>query len=132
MAEVFLDTSALYALLVAEDSRHTDAVETLRRLRDEPAELVTTSFVLQETIALLQARVGLSAVRALADRLLGGARVIWIGSDVFAAALGSLLAAQSRSISLTDWTSFEVMRRQRIERAFAFDEDFVRQGFGVP
>jgi uncharacterized protein len=129
MAEVFLDTSGLYALVVAEDVRHADALGTLQRLRDEGAELVTSSFVLQETIALLQARVGLPAVRALAERLLVGARVIWVGPEVFGAALAALLAAQARTISLTDWSSFEVMRRGRIERAFAFDEDFIRQGF---
>lgn len=31
--------------------------------------------------------------------------------------------------SLTDAVSFEVMRRERIETAFAFDRDFVTAGF---
>jgi predicted nucleic acid-binding protein len=30
---------------------------------------------------------------------------------------------------LVDWVSFEVMRRERIESAFAFDADFDAQGF---
>ena len=129
MAEVFVDTSALYALVVIDDARHRDALAVLERLRTESAQLVTTSFVLQETIALIQARIGLPAVRALADRLLGGVRVVWIGPDVFGSAMTALLAAQRRTISLTDWTSFEVMRQSRIQRAFVFDDDFFQQGF---
>jgi predicted nucleic acid-binding protein len=31
--------------------------------------------------------------------------------------------------SLTDAVSFEVMRRERIRRAFAFDQDFVTAGY---
>jgi len=34
-----------------------------------------------------------------------------------------------RETSLGDWTSFEVMRRENIEVAFAFDPGFTRQGF---
>jgi predicted nucleic acid-binding protein len=34
-------------------------------------------------------------------------------------------------VSLVDWTSFELMRRQGIERAFALDADFDRQGFAT-
>ena len=37
----------------------------------------------------------------------------------------------NRDVSLVDWTSFEVMRRLGIEQAFAFNDDFAAQGFGV-
>jgi uncharacterized protein len=40
-----------------------------------------------------------------------------------------VLAAGRRQISLVDWTSFTVMRERTITHAFAFDDDFERQGF---
>ncbi|MDQ6909249.1 MAG: hypothetical protein M3Z84_00445, partial [Actinomycetota bacterium] len=43
-------------------------------------------------------------------------------------AVGSLLAAGRRDVSLVDWVSFELMRRLKITRAFAFDPDFEAQG----
>ena len=42
-----------------------------------------------------------------------------------------LLAADKRNVSLTDWTSFEVMRDRGIDLAFAFDPGFAAQGFDV-
>lgn len=128
---VFVDTSAFYALLVVDDARHPRAVRVLDRLEAEDAELVTSSLVLQETIALLQVRLGVDAVRRFAEAVVPGLRVEWIGEQGFQAGLTALLAASLRTVSLTDWTSFEVMRRLRIRRAFAFDDDFTAQGFAL-
>ena len=41
------------------------------------------------------------------------------------------LGEPSRCPSLVDGVSFEVMRERGIERAFAFDRDFVHAGFAV-
>ncbi len=43
--------------------------------------------------------------------------------------MAALLAADSRRKSLTDWSSFEIMRERGIVRAFAFDKHFREQGF---
>ena len=45
------------------------------------------------------------------------------------AATSAFLAAGRRSQSLVDWVSFELMRRRGIDTAFAFDRDFVAEGF---
>ncbi len=45
--------------------------------------------------------------------------------------MAALLAAGHRSVSLVDWVSFELMRAERIDCAFAFDADFARQGFAT-
>lgn len=39
------------------------------------------------------------------------------------------LVTQRRAPSLVDFVSFEVMRERGITTAFAFDDDFRRQGF---
>jgi len=46
------------------------------------------------------------------------------------AAVSSLLAG-SMKVSLVDWTSFETMRAEGMREAFAFDEDFRKQGFST-
>jgi predicted nucleic acid-binding protein len=43
--------------------------------------------------------------------------------------MAALMAADSRSVSLTDWASFEVMRSRGLKRAFTFDRHFESQGF---
>jgi len=50
---------------------------------------------------------------------------------VHRAAEGSLLTARRKDVSLVDWVSFEVMRREGISTAFGFDRDFVEQGFAL-
>jgi predicted nucleic acid-binding protein len=126
---VLVDTSAIYALLVADDANHTPAVAALERLRDDGDELLSTSYVLQEATTLLQVRSGMHAVRDLHERLRPLLDVIWIDAEGHDRAMGAMLAAGSRKISLADWTSFEVMRTRGVEAAFAFDPDFRKRGF---
>jgi predicted nucleic acid-binding protein len=57
--------------------------------------------------------------------------MIWIDEVTHHLAVSALLGSGLRDISLVDWTSFVVMREQRLDRAFAFDSGFARQGFEV-
>jgi predicted nucleic acid-binding protein len=126
---VFVDTSAVYAVLVADDRNHGAAARAVARLHEEQAPLVTSSFVVQESVSLLQARAGVTAVRLFHDAVLPALTVVWIDVSLYRPAAASLLAAGKRSVSITDWTSFEIMRERSIARAFAFDRDFATQGF---
>ena len=124
-----VDTSALYAVLDAEDPQHDRAVVALTELLGEEARLVTHSFVVVEAVSLVQARLGLDAVAALRDELLPVAEVVWIGEDVYERAFNTLLGSRRRAVSLVDWVSFETMRRLGLRQAFAFDGHFAEQGF---
>ena len=129
MNEVFVDTSALYALLVEADDNHRAARTVVPSFRDSGAGLVTSSFVVLETVTLLQARVGVAAVRIFYRDVLPVLDVVWVGEELLHRAMAALLASSYRGVSLTDWSSFVLMRERGIVHAFAFDEDFARQGF---
>ena len=92
---------------------------------------MTHNYALLEATALAQRRLGLAAVRLLHHDVMPALRVVWIDEATHAAAVAALLAAERRALSLADWVSFEVMRRRRIETAFAFDRDFEAHGFAV-
>lgn len=127
--KVFADTSGLYALLVANDVNHPSSLTAFERLDSEVAEIVTSSFVLVETTALLQRRVGLAAVRDFQARLFPLLDVVWIDPDWYRKGIERLYAGQSRHLSLVDCLSFEIMEAQQIETAFAFDRHFEEAGF---
>ena len=127
---VFVDTSALYAVLDRDDASHPDAAEAFRDLLDRET-LFTHGYVVVETVALVQRRLGMEAVRALVDDVLPAIELVLVDEQLHRAAVAALLAGGARDVSLVDWTSFELMRRLRIGEAFAFDEDFARQGFAV-
>jgi len=125
---VFVDTSALYALLVEGDENHDAAVQAAASLRAAGVGLATSSFVVLETVALLQARIGIGAVRAFYLDMLPLMEVVWVDRALLDRAMGGLLAASLRRVSLTDWTSIALMQERGWTAAFAFDEDFARQG----
>ncbi len=84
--------------------------------------------MLVETIALLQARLGLEPVRRLRDEVAPLLTITWVDADLHRTALDATLAG-TRNVSLVDHTSFELMRRRNITRAFAFDDHFAQAGF---
>ena len=126
---VFVDTSALLAVLDAGDAQHAAARAAWEELlgRDEP--LVTTNYVLVETFALAQSRLGMEAVRALAGDVVPVLRVHWVGEGEHRLGLTALVAAGRRQLSLVDCVSFVTMRELHLDAAFAFDRDFADQGF---
>jgi predicted nucleic acid-binding protein len=127
----FVDTSALYAALDRSDAHHRRAAEALRRLISEDAVLVTSNYVLVETTALLQGRLGMDAVRTFHGDLAPLLQVEWIAEVRHQAGMEATLAAGRRKLSLVDCTSFQIMREAGIATAFCFDQHFPEQGFEV-
>jgi predicted nucleic acid-binding protein len=56
-------------------------------------------------------------------------QIDWISPEHHRFAISSLLSANLRDLSLVDCSSFETMRRLGIEKVFAFNDHFRRQGF---
>jgi len=125
---VLVDTSAFFALVDDRDPNHGRALEAVERLT-ATEDLVTHEYVVVETISLVQRRLGMAALRRFVDDLLPIVDVAWVDPETHAEAREALLAAGSRSVSLVDRVSFLLMRRRGIGTAFAFDDDFAREGF---
>ena len=126
---VFVDSSALYALFDADDSGHETTARLWERLVSEDHPLFVTNYVLLETSALLQRRLGVEAVRALEVFVVPWLNVTWIDGVLHAQAVAALLAANRRDLSLVDCTSFSAMRRAGISTVLGLDGHFVEQGF---
>ena len=126
---VFVDTSALYALLSRDDPMHQRAAETLLGLED--TELLTHNYVVVECCALVHRRLGPSAARDLVSDVLAPVELVWIDEPVHRVASATFLSSGANGPSLVDCASFEVMRLNRIQAAFAFDQHFTDVGFDV-
>lgn len=124
----FVDTSAIYALLDADDEGHLRVSAVFNDLvRNDP--LVTHNYVVLETASLVFRRLGHAMVRALFDGLLRSIRQIWVDEETHARAVTALLADRRSKISLVDRVSFEVMKANYIDRALTLDRDFAAEGF---
>jgi uncharacterized protein len=126
---VFIDTSALIAVLDTDELNHERAASTWRQMIDGAEDMICTNYIIVETCAVAQRRLGIEAVRALEERAAPLLRIVWISEDEHNAAMKALLTANRRQLSLVDCTSFGVMRQLGIWQAFAFDEHFAEQGF---
>jgi predicted nucleic acid-binding protein len=125
----FVDTSAILALLDADDPRHPDVDATWSELILSKERLVSSNYVLVELLALLQRRLGMEAVKEIQSTLVPLVDIEWIDSEIHGFAMEAFLKASRRRLSLVDCTSFEVMRRREIRRVFAMDGHFPEHGF---
>jgi predicted nucleic acid-binding protein len=126
---IFIDTSAFFALLDGDDAHHKKSKEAWVRVLKPENNLVTTSYVLVESFALIQSRLGMGAVKGFQNDILPLISIEWVGENVQARAVSALLAASKKSLSLVDCVSFEVIRQLGISTVFCFDPHFSEQGF---
>ena len=131
MNVVFADTSGLLALLNAKDENHERAARAFVNLGARQAALVSTSFVLVETYALLDRRLGLDAVRSFRADFAPLLDVVWVDDALHNAGLDLLLERRRRLLSLVDAVSLITMRQRNLAEAFAFDPHFQLEGFSL-
>lgn len=128
MRTVFVDTSGFYAVLDGADAYHGRAREAFTRAEQEGWGLFTSSFVVHETWALIQARLGWAAVEDWLTVLLPRVEVVWIDEPLYGRAAARARQARERRLSLTDCASFEVMAARACREAIADDEHLRKAG----
>jgi predicted nucleic acid-binding protein len=126
---IFIDTSGFIAVLDTDDACHTGAVKTWMDILTSEETLVTTNYVLVETCALVQNRLGMAATKLFQEDIVPVLSVEWIDKSVHHAAMGLMLAAKRKKLSLVDCVSFEIMRLSGVTTVFTLDKHFKEQGF---
>lgn len=126
---VFVDTSGFYAVFAADDANHSRAEAAWIDWVRGGELLVTTSYVVLETMVLLQNRMGLAAVRAMHEDVVPLLRIEWVSEEQHRTGVSAVLAASRRKLSLVDCVSFQTMRQHGLRIAFSFDSHFKEQGF---
>jgi predicted nucleic acid-binding protein len=126
---IFVDTSAILAVLDAGDTNHTQAKAVWERTLGAGEELVSHNYILVETSAVIQRRLGLEAVCVFERDIVPVLRLVWVTREVHETAASAHLLAARRTLSLVDCVSFEIMRRTGIRSAFVFDRHFQEYGY---
>lgn len=129
MSSCFVDTTAFYAVLDADGLNHSAARKTWTELLQKDTIPLTINYVLVETYALVQHRLGMKAVQTFDEDLYPVLHIEWLDRELHDAGVAAVLSAARRRLSLVDCVSFDVMRRNAMHRAFTFDRHFRQQGF---
>jgi uncharacterized protein len=130
---LFVDTAGWMACADAADPAHGPA----RASRDAALEaghlLVTTDYVVDETLTLMRMRLGVSAAEAWWTQVEGSARVRHEMIDTLRAekARSLFFRHRDKDYSFTDCTSFVVMRELRLREALTTERHFRQMGFSV-
>ena len=122
------------ALAYPLDQYHQVAVKVSREHRAAGGRFVGTLLVVSELHTLLLHRRGPEDARRVVGALLSDPFHEWVDvtAELARSALnGWLERFADQRFTLCDAVSFEVMRRQRLTTAFAFDDDFVTAGFAL-
>ncbi len=130
---LFVDTAGWMMTADAADPQHRRA----RDCRDEWLErggvLLSTDYVMDETLTLLRMRLGLEAAERWWSQVSGSSRVLWEAVD---AERGERARAwffrwADKEFSFTDCTSFVVMKELRVRQALTSDRHFSQAGFAI-
>jgi predicted nucleic acid-binding protein len=129
---IFVDTSAWLALADSNDHDHSRAIELQRRIsRGEFGKQVTSNYVMAETLTIIRRRLGLPQSLELAEAVRRGSQVaqFWVEPVHHNEAVELMATRADTEWSLTDCSSFVIMRSLGVRDAFSFDRDFAQAGF---
>ncbi len=129
MSPVFVDTSGFYAFLDGTDPNHSRAAAFFEGAAGQSTVCWTTNYVIHETWAVVQARLGWDAVEDWLRELLPLCEVRWVDQQLHLRGAARCRQARERRLSLTNAISIEFMLEEEIRDALAFDEHFAREGF---
>ena len=123
---VLWDSSAILALLDADDADHARAVTVARELATERRPSFITNYIEAEAHALLVRKLG----RALAREwlLTGGLPVVRVLPAEEQRAKEILARHADKDWTLCDAISFAVLEARHVARAFTFDHHFRQYG----
>ncbi|MGQ9808675.1 MAG: type II toxin-antitoxin system VapC family toxin [Armatimonadota bacterium] len=129
---VYVDTSAILAIIDADDRWHTQAAEAWLALMESPEEVLTSNYAVVEVASLLQRRFGLKVLRRFVEEMLPAMTVVFVDPGLQERALSAVLAGRGRrGPGLVDCAAFEIIRERSVDRVFAFDSHFRERGYAM-
>jgi predicted nucleic acid-binding protein len=128
---VFADTSFFFALAAKRDHAHEQATAVYARLVKGGRRLLTTDYVIDETMTLVKLRTEARVALALLERIEQSETVVIEAIDAvrFHEAKALFRRHADHDYSFTDCSSFVVMREQKLTEALTTDAHFTEAGF---
>ncbi len=133
MRGLFVDTAGWFAMAWGGDPAHRDAVAERDGALSRGELLVSTDFVMDETLTLLRARFGMDAASQWWDQVEASTHLRWEWIDPARAekARRWFFQWRDKDFSFTDCTSFVVMRELGLRTALTTDRHFGQAEFDV-
>jgi uncharacterized protein len=133
MNAVFVDTGGWMACADRADPAHSACTAARDATLEAGRTLLTTDFVVDETLTLIRFRLGLAAANVWWQQIDGSARLRWerVDTDRFERARTLFFQYRDKDLSFTDCTSIAVMRELKLKTVITTDRHFHQVGFEV-
>ncbi len=133
MKALFVDTAGWMACADSNDTAHVQSCAARDAALEAGRTLVTTDFVVDETLTLIRFRLGVDAAEAWWQQVDGSRRLRWepVDSDRFERARQMFFRYRDKDFSFTDCSSFAIMRELKLVQALTTDHHFRQIGFEV-
>lgn len=131
--KIFVDTSWFKAFLDPDDDFHPQSERQYQIIKEHDSYLITTNYIVDETLTLLRVRKNLELSLQFRGMLLDMAhslKLIRVTPQDESKAWEWFPKPWSK-LSFTDCTSFAVMQRLDLKEVATFDDHFSRAGFTV-
>lgn len=130
---VFVDSFAWIAAINRTDNYHAVVLKTLENLIKHKIKLITTSFVIVETINALSKVEFRKSVIEFVDKLQKSPsiEIVKITDEIHSSSWELYKQRKDKNWGITDCTSFEVMRILGIKKAFTNDKHFEQAGYSL-
>ena len=131
---LFLDTSGWLTAISGQEAAHERARAAYTEQMLGGGALVTTALVIAEMHVLLLELRGPAAALKFLDGVTADPshEVVDVDRDLRLAAIERWMRRfADQELSLTDAVSFEVMRRRKLRRALALDQNFAVAGYEI-
>ncbi|MBI4654145.1 MAG: PIN domain-containing protein [Nitrospirae bacterium] len=130
---LFVDTSAWLALNDRNDQYHNKATAKSAEIKKQKIELITSEYIIDESITLIRYRVSHKAAVIFGDSLINSSivRIIDVTGEDRIKAWEMFKKYEDKEISFTDCISFVLMKNLKLHKAFTFDEHYKQIGFEI-
>ena len=132
-SSILIDTSWFKAFIDTKDDFHNISIKQYATMSSQKASLITTNFIVDESLTLLRVRRGLKLsleFRDLLMEMVNHLRIVRVlSTDEFKA--WDWFPKNWSKLSFTDCTSFAVMQRLGLKHVATFDDHFSRAGFNM-
>lgn len=130
---IFVDTSAWLALDDKNDRYHNKAVAKSSEIKRQRIEIITSEYIIDETITLIRYRVSHQAAVIFGDSLLNSSivRIVDVTDEDRIKTWEIFKKYEDKELSFTDCTSFVLIKNLRLQKVFTFDKHFKQMGFEI-
>ncbi len=128
-----MDTSAWLALNDKSDQYHKKAISKSKKITQEKIELITSEYIVDETLTIIRYRVSHPAAVIFGESLFNSniVKINDIAKEDILKAWDFFKKYKDKDFSFTDCTSFTLMQKLRLSKAFTFDKHFKQIGIEI-